>query len=279
MLNLNLEQSLQYLQSYQLPLSPKSAINYLLNISHQYQLLGLYQHFFPVEYQHSQGSPDRIKQELEQDLESELPSEQEREFMRLVNSKLFPLDLYWVDECEENSFALFQIPLEVCGINWEDALLDDFGLGRQLLILLIHPELGETTASADAAVLHKWALEQIPKDEIDFRKFKRLCALRGEPLTGAPLAIEMLEQNTNNIFLDCYDPEYICEGDREWSIANVTFWTEHWKEADAMLAQINKLLTWLEANPLANFTQLVELWKACLVKSSPKSWALLPALG
>ena len=267
MLNLNLEQSLQYLQSYQLPLSPLSAINYLLNISHQYQLLGLYQHFFPVEYQHSQASQEREKV----DLESELPSEREREFMRLVNSKLFPLDLYWVNECEEDSFVLLQIPLDVCGINGEGAFIDDFGLGQQLLILLAHPELVETTDSADAAVIHEWALEQILFGEIDFRKFKRLCAAKGEPLTGAPLAIEMLEQNTNNIFLDCYDPEYIGLCDRKWSIANVNFWTEHWKEADAMLAQINKLLTWLEANPLANFTQLVELWKACLVKPSLKS--------
>ena len=268
---LNLEESIKFLRCRQLPLTPISAINYLLDISHQYLLLGLYQHLFPTEYLNSQAQTQRQSNcdELE-----ELPSEREREFLGLVNSKLFPLDQYWIDEWVESGYALSQIPLNVFGINWEGAFIDDFGLGQQLLILLTNPDLTQGTYSAETSVVHEWAMEQIPKGKIDFPEFKRLCEDVGEPLAWAPLAIEMLSQNTGNIFLDCYDPEYICEADRSWSLANVNFWTQHWKEADAMLALINKFLMWLEDDSIANFTQLVNLWKLSLVKPLPKSLAL-----
>jgi hypothetical protein len=234
-------------------------------------LLGLYQHLFPDEYLNSQAQTQRkgLGDELE-----ELPSEREREFLGLVNSRLFPLDQYLADEYVESGYALSQIPLDVFGINWEGAFIDDFGLAQQLLILLALPNFTQETYSADTSVVHKWAIEQIPQGNIDFPKFKRLCEDVGEPLAFAPLAIEMLEQNTGNIFLDCHDPEYICEADRSWSLANVNFWTHHWKEADAMLALINKFLMWLEDDPLSNFTQLVNLWKLSLVKPLPKSLAL-----
>ncbi|HBL14050.1 MAG TPA: hypothetical protein DD379_22190 [Cyanobacteria bacterium UBA11162] len=252
---LNLKESIQFLRCRQLPLTPNSAINYLLNISHQYLLLGLYQHLFPTEYLNSQAQTQRQSNcdELE-----EMPSEREQEFLELVNSKLFPLDQYWVDEWVESGYALSQIPLNVFGINFEDTSLDDFGLGQQLLILLTNPDFTQETYFPDSSIVHQWAMEQIPKGEINFPQFKRLCQSIESPLIGAALAIEMLSQNTGNIFLDCHDPEYICESDRSWSVANINFWTQHWQEADAMLTQINNFLMWLEDDPITNFTQLVQ---------------------
>jgi hypothetical protein len=265
---LNLKESIKFLRCHQLPLNPISAINYLLDISHQYLLLGLYQHLFPTEYLKSQAQTQR---ESNCDELEELPSEREREFLGLVNSKLFPLDQYWVDECVETGYALSQIPLNVFGIDWEGIFIDDFGLGQQLLILLTLPDLIQGTYSTDVSVIHEWAIEQIPEGKINFPQFQQLCEIIGEPLTGAPLAIQMLEQDTGNIFLDCYDPECIYHQDRSWSLANVNFWTQHWLEADAMLALINKFLMWLEDDPIANFTQLINLWTLSLDKPSVKS--------
>jgi hypothetical protein len=104
--------------------------------------------------------------------------------------------------------------------------------------LLTLPDLIQGTYSTDVSVIHQWAIEQIPEGKINFPQFQQLCEIIGEPLTGAPLAIQMLEQDTGNIFLDCYDPECIYHQDRSWSLANVNFWTQHWLEADAMLALI-----------------------------------------
>ena len=61
---------------------------------------------------------------------------------------------------------------------------------------------------------------------------------------------------TGTAFLDCDDTLDVV--DAPWSPENVALLTTQWRQADAILARIDELATWLETDPPAHFAALLD---------------------
>src|SRR5436309_15275656 len=79
----------------------------------------------------------------------------------------------------------------------------------------------------------------------------------GEPISYLPTAIQMLDHDTGNLFLDPTDDSPV--DDATWTLADIELLAQHWEEAQALRAKADQLADWLAADP-ARFRKVVDAW-------------------
>ena len=107
------------LRQCQLTINPSKALDYLEVQLNTYQLLALYQHFFPAEWANSQASLylpfDTVNSKAVSSENRHSP--RELEFITLVYTYLFPMSFWAVETAQEE--RLQAIPITSMGIDWQ----------------------------------------------------------------------------------------------------------------------------------------------------------------
>ncbi len=214
---LNVAEATQLLRCYQLPIQIVEAVNYLSCLRRSKQLLCLYSHFFPEEYAKSIAITTI---ELGKSY-----SERELEFVKLVNSRLFPIfESYWYEEEAEEEIGFFDyIPIQLDRVDWFQYFCE-WQLGWQMLLVIegtIFEEHHPEAIAAESKVL-EWAIAQVGEPhQVDDKQLEARCNTASPPLTYLPLAVAQIQYRTGNIWLDIV-PEHGWDlGGIEWTIENV----------------------------------------------------------
>lgn len=200
------------LRQCQFTINPSKALNYLEAQLNTYQLLTLYQHFFPSEWTTSQTSlylPVDTVNPKTVSLENR-HSPRELEFITLVYTHLFPMSFWAVETAQEE--RLQAIPVTSMGIDWQiEEGVENLRMGWQFLIPFskegrywlddVEPEGREWFDSEFET--HQVSYKDIHHpDRIDNKRLRRLCCELTTPLQFLPLALKLLDHETGNIWLD-----------------------------------------------------------------------------
>ena len=258
------------------------AVKYLEQRALRYQLLFLYSYYFPQQYSQSRAS---VYLNLEEDEEWLKYTERELEFLQLINDNLFPLG-YLDYLLEEQTYIvepsqILVTPLGMGQLEDYEMSYCDLAIGdRALLPMSIlgrknlehwHNHLGEDCYSEwfDAEFPSMPPMNEIAHpNNINYKKFRRLCFKASLPVCYLPLTLKLLEQNTNNIWLD-EDGGWTqgMEGTTfDWSIANVNYLHREYLKARRILDAVGSLIDWLENDLTTNFLYIVKIWNQCTIR-------------
>lgn len=248
-------EALQSLRCYQLPLSVSGATSYLRGVKTKVELLGLYQHFFPTEFNASTTTLTPA--------ETGGYSEREVEFLGLVNDNLFPIhEVYGYAGEEERYFDSIPVVPDTC--DWCEDFYE-WSPGWQLLLVLEGRvfDYFEPEEIARCSDLLQWGVEQIGEPlQVERDWLAERCTQVVEPLSFLAEAIAEIQYNTGNLWLDAVLEFGHTIEDHEWSIANVQGLADLWREAQQIQAHTTELTKWIEADPKKHFHQVIELWKS-----------------
>ncbi len=236
------------LRAYRVPVTPQEALTYLAQQIARCGILGCYRLFFPQQWAASVApllpDPDHTY------------SPREWELFRLVNAQLFPLDLEWLldldDDPDNRSMIL---PISPIGLDWSDADLDRFRPGLQLLLVLasaIGPRDTDLPVPLTTALAQAGAGEGAPL-------IPRPGCVLPPPASVLLRAYEWIHHDTSIAWLDATDENPI---DLEWTGTDVEWCAAQYREAEALLAEIATLLDWLEADP-AHPLEILTLCSPC----------------
>ncbi|WP_254173119.1 hypothetical protein [Planktothrix pseudagardhii] len=262
----NAKLALQLLRQCQPIIDIESAIDYLWSKLNTYQLLNLYQELFPVEWEKSQS-------EIYSENNSHSPKE--LEFISLVNEYLFPIDDLIIETAYEE--RLYQIPVSPKGIDWQDEEegIDALRTGWQLLLPLSKSGRWwlETVEGTQGEAWYKctfgYSLKDITHPEkINLKLLKKLAFRATSPINAFPIALALLDLETDNIWLDqiaCSESYWSRNIElRPWKLEEVQFLTHQWNQATQLLNQAYELIEWIETDPNTNFSHLLALWNLTL---------------
>lgn len=242
---LALDRALNSLQRYRVPLSFKDAFTYLESRLNSAHLLSLYQHYFPNQYAQSKATYFSYSLEV--------PSPKEQEFFHLVNDNLFPLG---IDEWELEERPTL-IPFYPKDIDWYNSEIDEFDEFIQFLICLYGETLLEDNWQAHFGInsSHICSIEQI-----NWSLLHCLCKTASYPLIYLYDAISLIDHSTNIIWLDSTWEFYEAF---DWSVENIDFLTNQWKQAKTLWENVEALGVWLEDSPDHKLAT-IDLWnQAC----------------
>jgi hypothetical protein len=228
---------------------------------HRANLLALYSHYFPAEFAAS-TTPDNLEiMHTSPGGLTCLYSPKEKEFLKLVDERLFPFYAdQLLDEAEEREDLIY---LPNFGVDWWTNDLEDLDHGWQLLLFITGNLEGDSGLNLENCTDQeiKAALATIQDHNPDWDELKAITLARGEPLCYLPFAFEMLGHDTGNIFLDPTD-ETPAEP-LEWCIEDIDFLVEQFREARDLNEKVGKLLDWLTASPF-HLREVIQLWNDCL---------------
>ncbi|HEX2909884.1 MAG TPA: hypothetical protein VH186_03680 [Chloroflexia bacterium] len=261
--------AVQYFNALRLPLTFTEATAYLRSLWHSANLLSLYRHYFPQEFAASTASTSlRVRGEYNELNElNGLYSPKEIEFLHLVEDKLFPIYLDYYLEGDEREDCIY---IPSFGPDWWSYEFEELHAGWQLLLRICGSvEEDRNIANLDT---HRAGVEAaftgLKRHKVDWNKFRAICLAKDVPISYLPLAFDMLDHDTGNIFLDPTDEMPV--EPLEWSIEDLDFLIEHYEEATTSLEKAEKLLDWLTASPL-HLQEVIELWNECLYSQTPNS--------
>ena len=256
-----------------------NAVEYLEQRALRYQLLSLYSYYFPEQYNQSNASTYPNLKDDEQWLKY---TEREIEFLQLVNDSLFPLGYldYLIEEqtyfIEPNSILVTPLgmgqledyEMSYCDLAMGDkALLPMSTLGRENLEHWQN-HLGEDCYS-------EWFIAEFSSmptmseiahpNSINYCQLRHLCFEAGTPVCYLPITLKLLEQNTNNIWLDEDGgwSQGISGTTLDWSIENVNYLHREYLKAQRILDVVGSLIDWLESDLTTNFQYIVKIWNQC----------------
>lgn len=241
-------------------LHSKTAKIYLEERLVTYQLLALYQHFFPEQYQNSSTSlyeqyhPNghRLKEiEALEHLATLIPineSDIELAGERILNHlPLFDMGLdLTTEECCLESLDL---PLQL--------LLPLSQVGRDCLVNLTGEEWYETSFgfSLDCIRPPESALEPLLR-----QRFNR----EPLPVRFLPLVLRLMDKTTGNPWLDCSLNDYgfgeRCNLIAPWTIPTFQMLIRKWHQAELLLKQTAAFIDWMNADSTPRFEQILRLW-------------------
>ena len=263
---MKLQDALPALRFLSAAASVEGALEHLVAVQEQYRLLHLYQHFFPAEY--TVGVGKRARAPVGSVHPSGDISSSELEFLQLVNDRLFPLNLFWIELLAEESdgWHLKYIPIDSlsclqCDFSLQDA---DAPLATRLLCALLFGEDEEgdwngLLAGIDTPPpIMTGAYSGI---DFDFEHFTRLCRRAGGMLVSLPLGVQCVSHSTGNFWLDV--PEF--EGqdvELDWNIEVMNWLAKDWETAPALYKKYEQLVAWLQAEPV-RLGKVIELWNRC----------------
>ena len=274
------------LRQYKPITSPIQAISYLEERLLTYQLDIIYQHFFPAEFAQSTASeyPDDLK-------DPKAYSPKEMELLDLINENLFPINTWYHNQSNQRLYA---IPLIAEGIDWEAEEFDPMylSLGWQALSALClegrrwiegydydldGEDSGELAENADCYFsVTGAAFNSIASPEkVNKNRFKKLCAKAKHPFNLLPLAIELMEHKSGNIWLDLYfsglDYDERASG-LLWTVENVQLLATAYQECTEIWQKINQLIDWLESDIEPNFQEVLKLWNRSSRRKLPEKF-------
>lgn len=257
---LTVEGAVKYLSSFRLPLTFSQAANYLQSLWQSANMLALYRHYFPNEFAASTASDSNEIIYGNSKGPICLYSPKEKEFLGLVQAHLFPFyEDFLLDEEDERRDLIY---LPGFGIDWWSAEFDELEPGWQLLLFVIG--LAQTELKLGSEDLFQpevsAILATIVSRKLDWERLKTTCAEKVEPLCFLPLALDMLDHDTGNIFLDPSD-EAIADP-LEWSIEDMDFLIEQYREAGVLGEKVSKFMDWLTASPI-HLEEVIQIWNEC----------------
>jgi hypothetical protein len=200
------------------------------------EICSLYRGLFPREYAASQAPPFSIARE--------------HEFYRLVNLRMFPIEMKQIDE--DPDFFWPGIPLiSKQPHDWETCKFEHLEtVYRLVLILCEHRKPG------------KWrtfGLEKEPAPpltRIPWSLFVYACRTEESPLRFLPFAFYLMHYQTGNPWFDVPDEGFL---GIKWEAGNIARLYAHRAKATQLLRDINECSRWLDESP-ANAKRAVHLW-------------------
>nr|RNJ69415.1 MAG: hypothetical protein EDM05_09050 [Leptolyngbya sp. IPPAS B-1204] len=268
------------LRQCQLTITPFKALDYLAVQLNTYQLLALYQHFFSSEWATSQtslylpadtGTPTSIPLENRH-------SPRELEFITLVYTHLFPMSFWAVESAHEE--RLQAIPITSMGVDWQiEEGIENLRMGWKLLIPFskegrywldnVESEGGEWFDSEFET--HHVSYKDIHHPErIDNKRLRRLCCELTTPLQFLPLALKLLDHETENLWLDESPGEMnygLYTSSLPWSKSSINLLHRKWKQASRLLDAAYLLIEWLETDMKTHAQLLLQLWTRALKRT------------
>jgi hypothetical protein len=265
------------LRQYQSIINPSKALDYLEVHLNTYQLLALYQHFFPFEWAASQTSLYLPVNEGNSKIVSSenRHSLRELEFITLVYTHLFPMSFWAVESAHEE--RLQAIPIASMGVDWQmEEGIENLRMGWKLLIPLskegrywlddVEPEGSEWFNSEFET--HQVSYKDIHHpDCINNKRLRRLCCELTTPLQFLPLALKLLDHETENLWLDesSYEMNYgLYASSLPWSKSSINLLHRKWKQASRILDAAYLLVEWLETDIKTHAQLLLQLWTRAL---------------
>ncbi len=256
---LNAPEAIHRLRQVKNILTPDEAVEYLENRFNTYRLLALYQHFFPDEFANSTAIPyqDNLNSESEDN-----HSPREIEFLYLISENLFPLSEYQLECAHEE--RLHQIPLIPMGCDWighED--IESLRTGWQILLPLSTEgrywfELMEGKEWYEDELGVSWS-EITHPDKIDMALLKKLSSRAANPLKFFPKALQLLNYESNNIWLDTSAANEL-QDSFPWTVENINLLKSEWQNAKVILDQVYDLIEWLEQDLKNHFELILAVW-------------------
>lgn len=198
----------------------------------------LYREIFRIEHRATQSPP--------------FSTQREHEFFRLVNARLFPIDVSMLDE--EPLFFWPGIPLT--GTQQHDwiegccpfqTLQTVFKLGLVL----------SGQAPGRWKALNILREPAPPLEAVGWTLFVYACAVEESPLRMMPMVFNMLSYKTNNPWLDIPPgmSMYL-----DWTPENVARLCVARQQADRINTRVLELERWLLEDPTARIGRVVEIW-------------------
>jgi hypothetical protein len=231
----------------------------------KWQILMLYEHYFPVEFYSSTASAtSHGYKDIHDDVnESEIANEREREFFQLVNEHFFPLTYNFLDKSwDDYIFRPHSIPVEAMGIDWWNMDLDDLHWACKIALFLLDEVL---FVGNDRSVVHD--IEEYFEDcpgitmprhgETNRELFAKLCMKANGHYATVPLLLDYLSHSTGNNILDNTQ-----EGDTSnvaWSIEWIDYLRETFLDAKEKDRQIWELIHWLDESPI-RWKKIFQFW-------------------
>ncbi|GCE32010.1 hypothetical protein KDA_74940 [Dictyobacter alpinus] len=251
------------LRAFQVPLNKYEARRFLERVRSAIDYLVVYQHYFPSEYTESM---EQISQGLAPlfPLRGEAYSPHEAQLLRLIDTNLFPLSLWYVlDDAGEDN-RCYTIPVEPFGIDLSTG--DDFlemDLGWQLMFYLIG-EVGEGFFQ-DLFGDERDAIFTIPIEEgkVDDAALREVCERQREPLAFFRCVIDLVANDTGTVWLDA-TMEMPC-ATADWSIETIDELIKQYAEALDMKKKSDHFMKWLEGDLIPNFTEVIRVWNESVI--------------
>jgi hypothetical protein len=250
---------LKYLPRYLLPRTIEEAEDYLSRRLETATLFFVCDRHLPLIFER------RFPGEWVADQEKILPpdadtsySQGELKCLELIAEHLFPfayehLEMVAHDEGER----LCVIPLYSFGIDLWNYGLGELSPGWKMLALLnrdIAPQNGIVPRCALTALKEA---RPYTREAWSWDVFRATCADCEEPLSSLPVALQMLDHDTGNLFLDPSDDAPV--EDATWTLSDIELLAQHWKEAQDLRMKADQLADWLAEDP-RRFRKVVDLW-------------------
>jgi hypothetical protein len=177
-------------------------------------------------------------------------------------SAAFERQYFPIYEVEELEPLVCCIPFQRMGWSYDTFHDVDYSIGTLMLrALCAEPfasEYGARVALLEAvqgrAALPRQLLFRIPGDGLSPAELH--AALDGTSFLPVAEFADWTWGQTGLAFLDCDDEVEVV--DVEWTDDNVRELTTHWRQASALMDRVTAFEHWLEADPAAHFTLLLE---------------------
>lgn len=236
-----------------------SAASYLEERLTSYQLLALYQTFFPDPFANSSAS-------LYERHSSEGHTHRELEFLEELERHI-PVGLWTIEQAGETQLAGF--PVLDMGIDiYEEDAIERLRPAVQILLPLSQEGrhwLETFDGSEWYEGLFNLDLSQIQHpDCLPSKHLRQRFNPQRPPLRFVPLLLNLLDKATGNLWLDCTNNEawfgYGCDTVLRWTEANLRLLMVQWQRAQIILSRCEALLNWLEGDLTPHFSKVLELW-------------------
>ncbi|MCL1489629.1 MAG: hypothetical protein M1G31_25490 [Pseudanabaena sp. Salubria-1] len=220
------------------------AADYLESMQQRANMLRLYQHYYPEKYQQTTASLAFVKPEDY--------SEKEIEFLTLVDEQFFPLPLVMTD-LERTA----HIPIDPIGTSWYYDEFEGLGATEKFLLCLIHDVSSEVWDDVESELG-----KELPPvvDYISDALLRQEAKKARGMISRLPLAMEMLTQSTDNIWLDMtYESEIT---DADWTVEVIDILREAYTDAQTIMKEYRGFIEWLDKDS-QNCVKVVRMWNRC----------------
>ena len=228
----------------------EGALDYLDQLLSSSNILKVYQQMFPSLYGASTATT------CGRDAHYTGHSPKEGEFLKIISRHYFTLpdDEGW-QENEDHYDAIPVTPLQ--GDSWccSDVEFDNLHACYYVSLCLFGGMEYWEHAVERYALGEDFAA---PAGDIDFDSFAALCRAERSPLQHLPVAIDMMQYNTGNEWLDAS----FCSGvpSLPWSVPNILKLSRSYKEAQRAFDKVHELSRYLDLKPQEALKRALELW-------------------
>ncbi len=257
-----------------LPVTVRDAVGYLELAQSLCEYLEVYQALFPEEYQRSLRAIGQQQSPLFP-APGKVYAPHEKRFLTLVHTTLFPLDPNGIDEffalAEERCFfvPIYPVGLDDCFFERVTAGYE-ISQGWTLLLYLLgyidEEGFSELFCQFSNPVAKAYAREQaeailalpVEREETPWPALHEACAQERGPLQGLCSALQMVEHDTGNIFLDSTSempPDLV-----PWEAGAVQELARQYQRATRISEGAWALVQWLEDDPVSRFQEVIAVW-------------------